>query len=165
MLTLLCSTAPSGDDMRNSSTRFAVACNLACCAGSQDVCTTEPIHVQIGPATHVKHSRHWIFRFVFFLAHLPTSRTLFVMSCRCLLWDLFCSTIKHRSNVCKQRRRHGPRSTDVRRAHNFQLTHDQARSVSGGPCVSHTQALVRMSVNTIPARTQMHASIHTDSAE
>ena len=42
----------------------------------------------------------------------------------------FCSNIAHRSNVCKQRRRHGPRSTDVRRSHNLQLTHDQARSVS-----------------------------------
>ena len=29
---------------------------------------------------------------------------------------------------------------------------------------SHTQALVRMSVNTVPARTPMHASIRTDSA-
>ena len=56
IMTILCS-APSGHDLSQSNTRFAVACHWAWCVGSPE-CTTKSIEVQKDPVTHVKNSRH-----------------------------------------------------------------------------------------------------------
>ena len=123
----------------------------------------------------------YIYIYIHIYLHLTSpniAHFIFDVLSICILWKLFCSTIKHRSDVCKQRWRHGRWSTDVQRAHKFQLTHDEARSVfiflryyietfmankdTHTQRDTHTQALVRMSVNTIPTRTFMHASARTD---